>query len=239
MALRKVGKAIRCVCDRIYRPALINHLVAAAIEHENALRPLTCKTVIDIGANRGQFALVARRCFPLARIISFEPLATPAKEFGAIFRNDPEVVLHQAAVGPVRERRTMHIAGRDDSSSLLPLTPTQNRLFPGTAEVGTVSTDVAPLQDFLQSREIPAPAMLKIDVQGFELQVLRGCESLLERFAYVYAECSFIELYKGQALADEVIAWLRERRFRLTGIYNMVNDVSGKAIQADFFFVSN
>ena len=52
------------------------------------------------------------------------------------------------------------------------------------------------------------------DEQGFELTALQGCEELLDRFEWVYAECSFIELYEGQALADEVIAWLRERGLR-------------------------
>jgi len=45
-----------------------------------------------------------------------------------------------------------------------------------------------------------------------------------------------MELYKGQALADEVIAWLRERGFALNGVYNMAYDRNGKAVQADFLF---
>ncbi|MGH9448085.1 MAG: FkbM family methyltransferase [Terriglobia bacterium] len=48
--------------------------------------------------------------------------------------------------------------------------------------------------------------LFKLNVQGHELEALKACEDLLDRFAYVYVECSFMELYKGQALADEVIA---------------------------------
>ena len=51
-------------------------------------------------------------------------------------------------------------------------------------------------------------------MQGFELTALQGCEELLDRFDWVFVECSFIEPYEGQALADEVIAWLRERGLR-------------------------
>jgi len=50
-----------------------------------------------------------------------------------------------------------------------------------------------------------------MDVQGFELPALAGCEGMLDRFAWIYVECWFMELYAGQALADAVIAWLRER----------------------------
>lgn len=80
--------------------------------------------------------------------------------------------------------------------------------------------------------------MLKLDVQGFELEALRGCESLLHCFPFVYAECSFMELYEGQALAHEVIAWLRERGFVLKGVYHMGYDGRGQAVQGDFLFRS-
>jgi hypothetical protein len=52
----------------------------------------------------------------------------------------------------------------------------------------------------------------------------------------VYVECSFQELYAGQSFADEVIAWLRERRLRLVGVYHMAHDGDGRAVQADFLF---
>ncbi len=62
------------------------------------------------------------------------------------------------------------------------------------------------LHDFIAAEKIVPSALLKLDVQGFELSALQGCEDLLQHFAWVYVECSFIELYEGQALADEVIA---------------------------------
>lgn len=82
------------------------------------------------------------------------------------------------------------------------------------------------------------PAFLKLDVQGFELEALRGCEDLLGHFSNVYAECSFVELYSGQALAHEIISWLRERGFSLSGVYNMGYDRNGRAVQGDFLFIS-
>ena len=83
------------------------------------------------------------------------------------------------------------------------------------------------------------PAFLKLDVRGLELEALRGCEDLLARFAPVYAECSFVELYKGQALADEIMAYLGDRGFRLSGIYNLSYDKNGKTVQGDFLFGGN
>jgi FkbM family methyltransferase len=192
--------------------------------------------VVDIGANRGQFALVARYCFPEARIISFEPLTEPARLFQEIFSNDDLVSLYPFAIGPKSKPALIHLSDKDDSSSLLPITPLQTILFPGTDEKDIRTIPEQPLNAHLSDNDIVPPAMLKLDVQGYELQVLKGCVDLLSSFNYIYVECSFVELYLGQALADEVIAFLYEQNFRLNGIHNIKYDQTGLAIQADFFF---
>ncbi|AER56163.1 methyltransferase FkbM [Pseudoxanthomonas spadix BD-a59] len=90
----------------------------------------------------------------------------------------------------------------------------------------------------MPAADLAEPALLKMDVQGFELPALAGCEGMLDRFAWIYVECWFMELYAGQALADAVIAWLRERErgLGLAGAYNMADDGQGRAVQADFLF---
>jgi len=212
------------------------HRVAAAVEHTSVLTALDCRTVVDIGANRGQFALVARRCFPQAYITSFEPLPEPAAVFRRVFARDNATVLHEAAIGPAPEHGTMHVSAQDDSSSLLPISSLQGEIFPGTDEIATVNVRVAPLDTFLAEDNICDPALLKLDVQGFELSALRGCEPLLPSFDAVYCECSFVELYSGQKMAADVIDWLSAKGFRIKGIYNPSYDNVGKSVQADFLF---
>ena len=220
-----------------WRDALLYYRVAASVEHAVVLRSLgPLRTVVDIGANRGQFALAVRHFFPQARIVSFEPLAGPAALWRKVFAGDGQAELIEAAVGPESGTAQIHLSARDDSSSLLPITERQNALFPGTAEAGTATIRAVRLADALPAAHIEAPALLKLDVQGFELQALAGCEDLLDRFAWVYVECSFVELYAGQSFADAVIAWLRERGLRLAGVYNMAYDGDGSAVQADFLF---
>jgi len=210
--------------------------VAAAIEHEPLLRSLVCKYVVDIGANKGQFALVARACFQAAKIVSFEPLQRPSAVFREVFSGDANVQLHEVAIGPQATSTLIHVSHREDSSSLLPIADAQDALFPGTAEARTESIQVGPLRTFISSNDIVAPALLKLDVQGYELQALMGCEELLLDFSFVYVECSFLELYSGQALAHEVIRWLAERHFILAGVYNVTYTYEGLAVQADFLF---
>jgi hypothetical protein len=59
--------------------------------------------------------------------------------------------------------------------------------------------------------------LLKLDVQGFELEALRGAERVLASVDTVLTECSFVPFYSGQALFDEVRDFLHERGFRLVG----------------------
>jgi len=232
--LRKLFAILRVAA---WRRALLHCGVAAGSEHARVLANLgEIRTVVDIGANRGQFALAARHCFPQSVITSFEPLPGPAKAYSRVFRLDERTSLRQVAIGPRSGEALIHVSGRDDSSSLRPISVEQERIYPGTRGVGTATIAVATLGEQIGTSELHGPALLKLDVQGFELDALRGCENLLDRFDWVYVECSFRELYEGQALADEVMAWLRERLFSLRGLYNATYDGRGCAVQADFLF---
>lgn len=235
LLLTRLDKLINIARSPRLLRALLKYRVLAGAEHRHIfLKNLA--TVIDIGANRGQFALAARRWSSKATIVSFEPLPKPAEMFRTLFFGDKMVKLHEAAIGTHPETRTMHVSARDDSSSLLPITSLQSKIFPGTGEVSTVMVRVAPLEAFVDLQTIIAPALLKLDVQGFEFEALCGCESALPRFDLIYCECSFVELYAGQKLAGDIIDWLSARGFRLKGIFNPAYDTAGQAIQADFLF---
>jgi FkbM family methyltransferase len=222
-----------------YRNALIRTGVGAATEHESVLRYLGCKTVVDVGANRGQFALATRQSLNAARIISFEPLPGPAETFNRLFSSDPKVTLSQIALGAHAGRVDMHVSNEDDSSSLLPITALQHELFRGTQECGTDEVTLDRLDARLHARDIEKPCLLKLDVQGYELEVIKGAGQILSLFDFIYAECSYRELYKGQPLAHQVITHLQGRGFKLVGAFNSSYDMNGMAIQSDFLFAKS
>ena len=93
--------------------------VAPAIEHTTALQRFAFRTVVDVGANRGQFAMLARALFPDAYIFAFEPLAAPAKLFRRYLDGDGRIHLFDNAIGERAGARTIFVATQDDSSSLL------------------------------------------------------------------------------------------------------------------------
>lgn len=233
--MKKIVKACKILRRAEYYKAFFSG-VAAAVEHEVLLKNIFCKTIIDIGANRGQFSLVARHCFKDAQIFAFEPLPQPFKVLQNIFVHDHMITLYQMAIGSVSIPQQMHISQKDDSSSLLPITELQNKVFPGTKEKAIINVDVKPLDSILKKNGVRHPALLKIDVQGYELEVLKGCKNILSLLAYVYVECSYQELYQGQPLANEIISFLNQQGFNLKGVYNTNYDALGRAIQSDMFF---
>ena len=228
-------KALRLLADPVFRRGL-RHGVGAAIEHRTVLAPLALRTVVDVGAHTGQFSLLVRALHPAARIVAFEPLPEAAARFRRVFAGDRNANLHRVAIGPCRGRVTMHVSAAADSSSLLPITALQARRFPGTAERGTVEVDAGPLRAFLGPGDLVPPALLKIDVQGYELEVLRASRERLEAFEHVYVEASYEELYAGQALAGEVAAFLDAHGFGEAGRFNLVRSPDGAPVQADFLF---
>jgi len=213
--------------------------VGAGTEHLKLLNNLDCNHIIDIGANKGQFSLAARYVFPKAHITSFEPLSKPADKFNQLFENDENIILHQSAIGPEKQTLPMHVSKKADSSSIFPIGKSQASTYPGTEESHIEKITIAPLSKFIRYDDLKPPVFVKIDVQGYELEVLKGCEKFLEFFTYIYVECSFIELYEGQALVDEVIEYLSDYSFKLNGVYNINYDEKGVAIQGDFLFVKS
>jgi len=144
--------------------------------------------------------------------------------------------MHEVAIGPNTSEANIHLSARDDSSSLLPISELQAKIFPGTEEVGIVPVNVTTLEKIVNKNDISGISLLKLDVQGFELQALEGCKSLLHLFKWVYCECSFVELYSEQNLASDVICWMNRNKFVIDGIFNQIYTREGSIVQADFMF---
>ena len=210
--------------------------VAATLEHRAALEPYRFSSVIDVGANRGQFTLLMAGLRPDAAILAFEPLIEPYRKLIEVTSGFSNVRAFHSAIGPERASVAMNVAKQDDSSSILPITGLQEQIFPNTGHQRTVDIRMAPLGDFLEERQIVRPSLLKIDVQGYELEVLKGSKDQLDRFDVIYVEASFLELYEGQPLARDVIAALGAERFYLAAIHNLIHAPDGRAVQADFLF---
>jgi len=231
--LRRVHKLTNLTRVADYRRAL-RLGVAAAVEHEAVAFRDSYLTVIDVGAHHGQFAIFAAHRFSNARIICVEPLSSARDHLFRVIPRDALVL--PVAASDVAGTREFHVSRRTDSSSLLPITGNCTTAFPGTEEERLTLVRTVRLDEIIAARDIERPALLKIDVQGSELQVLRGAAGLLETIDTLLVECSFVEFYAGQALIGDVVAEVLTLDFRLAGVYSVVRDARGRCLQADLLF---
>lgn len=234
-ALHRAKKLGRVLREPSYRSAL-SHGVAAATEHEAVAFARDYRTVIDVGANRGQFAVFALRRFPRAQLHCFEPLPDAHKKLTAVVGADTRVHIERCAIGSASGHMRLNVTRSDDSSSLLEPTALQLHNFPDTDAVASEDVKIARLDEIIDLETLALPFLLKIDVQGFELEVLNGAHGILQQDGDILVESSFAELYSGQALADEVVALLLAQQYRLRGIFSITKGLDGVPLQGDFLF---
>ncbi|HVX77243.1 MAG TPA: FkbM family methyltransferase [Bradyrhizobium sp.] len=210
--------------------------VAGSLEHAAVLRSLPrAKTILDIGANKGQFVLEAIKWHPEATMLAFEPLGTERALMERVLKDLPRLTIYPIALGSDDSTAEIQVSASADSSSILEQTPLQSKFFPGTQGVGRASISVRRIDHVLDRAALTRPVICKIDVQGYELNVLQGFGDLLDEVDYLIIELTNIPFYEGAPNSAEVIAFLAARGFKIDGMYNMY--VPGTlCLQSDILF---
>lgn len=208
------------------------------------LTSLEVDVVLDVGANSGQYASRLREADFAGRIVSFEPVSGP---FLRLQRKASKVPLwdcRRCALGDFDGRVLMNVSGNaGESSSILPMLQRHRDVFPRANYIGTEDVTVARLDSV--ATEVLRPherAFLKIDVQGFEKQVIDGGISTIhDRCAGIEMELSFAPLYEGGMLIQEALDLMDSLGFLLTGLVPGFMDMhTRQLLQADgVFFRAN
>lgn len=232
--LAKAVKGSQLLRRPAFARAALRHRVAAAVEHLYPLAFSRAATLVDIGANKGQFSLAFRATNSAGVIHAFEPLPEAADRYERLFGADPRVTLHRAALSDKEGTAPFHVTSRSDSSSLLAPGQGQSQAF-GVRGDRVIEVPVRRLDQVLALPDLAKPLLIKIDVQGAELGVLDGCGTI-GCADFIYLELSFVELYEGQPLFGEVASYMAQRGFKLAGVFNQVETARFGPTQADFLF---
>jgi FkbM family methyltransferase len=171
--------------------------------------PDTVKTIYDIGANIGTWSLLAAAVVRPTQIIAFEPLPLFHERFYQYTKNLP-IQLHKVALGAVPAKLLMNVAS--DSSSLLPLGELQTSYF-AVSKQSEMEVEVVNLTEYVQAKQLPLPDLIKLDIQGYELEALKGSVGLLKEAKYILCEVSFVEFYVGQPLYHDIAHFLAQHGF--------------------------
>ena len=187
-----------------------------AIGRIAAMKP---DVVLDVGANEGQFVGKLRGCGYSGRIISFEPQQEAFLQLASRAKGASNWDCHQLALGEARATLSMHVSAFSPSSSLLPIGRLHVELMPQTAEVRTEEVSVVRLDEWIGAAGLAGKRLfLKLDVQGYELPVLRGMGDLLGSVEGALVELNFRPLFDGQSKYFEVMAALEAAGLHFAGL---------------------
>jgi FkbM family methyltransferase len=207
-----------------------------------SLRQFDIDLVLDVGANKGQFASEIRQCGYVGRIVSFEPLSQAHVELLQSRAEDPLWDAYpRCALGDHNGEVEINIAGNSESSSILPMLESHRSAAPESEyqgkEIVSIKTLDAVAGQYLKDARAP---FLKIDTQGFEWHVLDGARDTLPHIKGILVELSLVPLYEGQHLWREVIDRLEDEGFILWAFKPVFSDqASGRTLQVDGVFYRN
>lgn len=187
------------------------------------------RTIIDIGAFKGKFTRWARREFPSARAIMFEANAEWEADLRAM----------QARLGDGVEYRICLLGDRPRDSVRFFRGGTGSSIYREMTSVrmAEVELPMSTLDDELGGFGPAGPSLLKIDVQGAEIDVLNGGLKTLESVEFVFSECSVLEYNEGGAQLAAMIAWMHERGFVVYDICQLMRLPDMNLNQLDVVFV--
>ena len=205
-----------------------------SLELLEAIRTSKPQVIYDVGANVGTWTLLAKALYPDALVHAFEPLPMHIEKFQQMTKGLAGVRIHEIGLGSCPTRTTMKVTDFSDASSLLPLTETGKQQW-HLQQVAEIPVQIERLDDWVSSNNLPSPDLIKMDVQGFELEVLRGAERCLTQAKWVLLEASFKSFYKGQCRFDQLVAFLASAGFQVSA-FGQGMALGRPLIQADVLF---
>lgn len=194
--------------------------------------------VLDVGAASGEYGKDLRSAGYNGDIVSFEPLSGPFQDLSARARRDRHWQVFNVALGEYESSMKMNVAGNRDSSSLLPMLERHNDAAPYARYVGVEQVQMKRLDDIaLDLVGGQRTGFLKIDVQGYEREVLSGGKCVVSSLKGIQLEMSLVPLYEGGMLLEETLASLSSLGFKLESIELGFRDPqSQELLQADGVF---
>lgn len=200
------------------------------------LRKLGIRTVIDVGANEGQYAMEIRADGWGGAIISLEPLPQPFARLARRAHHDVNWTVLNKAAGDRAGSFAINLTHESPSSSFLEPTQLARELAADFEVTRRVIVDVVTLDEAISALDVVPPFHIKADTQGSELSVLRGATATLNDTASVEIELSYRELYRGQGLIAETTRWLLDNGFVPFALAPSFI-VDGKVVQTNGLFL--
>lgn len=192
----------------------------------NVLKKYGVNCILDVGANRGQYGLLLRSLGYKGRIISFEPVKATFGLLSAVSAKDPAWDVYNYALGSDEVVKTIKVIRNSDLSSFFKPNTTLDKMFEGNSggkiekeEPVSIKRLDAVFAEITGKIVSPVRFALKMDTQGYDLEVFKGAATVLKKISVLQSEIANIPLY--QEIPDVVTALnaYRQQGFEITGLF--------------------
>lgn len=202
------------------------------LRRQRLLEWLGVDLLLDVGANVGQYATVIREGGYTGQIASFEPQEAAYRELATAAASDPNWTARHCGLGVEAGEVQINTSASSGSSSILPMAQRHLEIAPQSKYVGTEIIRMETLDN--AAKELLASSArvgLKMDVQGYEMEVLGGGSGVLRRAVFVESEMALVEIYRGGAAFEQLVstfydAGLRMASFQLEHIDHQTGAVT-------------
>jgi len=242
MSVEKLRHAIRRAVRRAFQLDVVR--VDDATPLGRHLRQILAKyridTIVDVGANEGQFGAMMRSLGFTGDIHSFEPVKLTYDLLAKAAAGDRHWTAHNMAIGRAPGSLVMNVSeGSVFSSALRP-----NEY--GTAKFNDIkverqeTVDVSTLDRFVDEHlsDKKRRIFLKMDTQGFDLEVFAGATASLDKICCILSELSLIPIYAGMPDYLKALAAYQQKGFSVSGLFPVNRSDDLALIEVDCVMVS-
>ena len=216
--------------------------IKTSYEHRKLARlNINPKLVIDAGFNNGQFSSLVLEIWKNTKVVAFDPSPINSKYYASTLKKIylKRFDFKNIGLSNTCENLNFNLSKSLDSSSYLQPTKLNNEYFSSTKIVNSVKTKVETLANQYYLMDIPFPWFLKIDIQGYEMNLLNGIDkNQLKKIKWIYIEMTDYEMYRGQMKRTDINQWLLKNNFVLSQQINLDKSLDGKIIYSDELYVN-
>ena len=172
--------------------------------------------IFDVGGNVGQTAKAFLKSFPRGQVHTFEPASKAFEKMSTELAGKDNLIMVNKGLGAKKEERELNLNELDDLNSFLAFGK-----YSGGVSAGKDICELVTCDDYAKENNITQIDLLKIDTQGFEMEVLKGAKKMLEKgnIEYVFLEVNFLEHYIGQVSFIKLLEFFKDVSYELITIY--------------------
>ena len=235
-----LGVRLFKLINLIFYPSLWRfqkHGIMPAFEHVKAIKKTkNINSLVDCGSNKGQFAIILFFFKKYQNYLCFDPIIEPLTFKNFFQKRGYWYKYFDIGLSNISSKKIFYITKRKDSSSLKKTIDNSSKYFPDVYYEKSLSINVQELSEFKDLLDtMPKPRALKIDVQGAELDLIKGSKKILKKFNYIFIEISFFNIYLESGNYKDIFEILHQEGFKEIFSYNELKSRK-KLISKDYLF---